>query len=106
MTTTTKTNEKSNTGTNKSFEDILNELINDTTKKIAMMQAVDEAVEKMKEEMETQGDMVMGSVEVTECSCPKKCGAVMVSAEFIAMTFTPEGIEVKEGTIQNILSFK
>ncbi|EJW14062.1 hypothetical protein M5X00_26420 [Paenibacillus alvei] len=97
---TTKTN---NAG--KTFEEILNGLLGDMEKKFAMAMAIEQAKEKMNEELQQMGDMVMGSIEVEECPCERNCGAVKVSAEFTAMTFTQKGIEVKEGKIENILSF-
>ncbi|TVX86119.1 hypothetical protein FPZ44_24190 [Paenibacillus agilis] len=101
----TKQNKKAN-NEGKTFEELLFEMLGGgIRKKLAMAIAIEEAKEEMRKQLQAMGDMVMSSVEVEECPCERNCGAVKISAEFLALAFTRSGIEVKEGKMENILSF-
>lgn len=96
-----------NTTHTKTFQDFLNENMNpfakDMVKKMTMGLAIKEATDEMNEEMTTKGDIVMGSITVTECPCPRQCGSVQIMGYYTAMTFTAEGIEEKEGELLCII---
>lgn len=100
---------KQNTNVNnegQSFQEILFNMMGQAEKNFAMFIAIEQAKVEMQEELEAMGDVVFGSVKVEECPCSRNCGSVKITAEFTAMTFTAEGIEGKEGKIENIITFK
>lgn len=90
----------------KTFEEVLRGMMGEAEKKLAMFFAVEDAKAEMHEELQAMGDMVMGSMEVEQCPCERNCGVVRITAEFRALTFTPHGIEVKEGKMEKIITMK